>query len=417
MKIGLRSVRLPKRAIDSFYHGFSNRTLWPLLHNAIERPVFERSWWDSYRDVNQRFAEVVIDTLDKSGEALLWIHDYHLMLVPGLVRAERPDQRIGFFLHVPWPSLDIYPRLPWRNEILHGLLGADIVSFHTERYRKNFERACGRLLGRDGVTVRGSDVVLAEGRAVRTTASPISIDARRLAHAATLPSVDVGVNELNAQFAGRRVLLGVDRLDYTKGIVERLLAFELLLERNPQLRRKLALVQIAVPSRDDVVEYRQLRESVERLVGRINGRFTVPGDDVPVHYLYRSLRPEQLSPYYAIADVMLVTPLIDGMNLVAKEFVVVQQARKASGCLVLSEFTGAANELKAAVPCNPFDVAGLSRQLEVALNLPDDQRRRAIKSMANRVHHHDVNHWLGQQLDAIAGRGGVERSGSELHRP
>ena len=396
MRIGLRPIRLSPGAVEGFYPGFSNRTLWPLLHNAVERPVFDRRWWTQYQEVNGRFADAAVDALAHVDRPVLWVQDYHLMLVPELVRAVRPDERIGFFLHVPWPAPDIYARLPGRAELVRGLLGADVVSFHTERYRKNFVRSCGRVLGAE-VTARGGDLHLADGRVVRTTSAPISIDAAAIRSAVTSPSAGAELAELRAQFAGRTVLLGVDRLDYTKGIVERLLAFEALLERRKDLRGRVVLVQIAVPSRDDVQEYRDLRDTVERLIGRINGRFTPTGGDVPVHYLYRGLPPEQLYGYYALADALLVTPLID------KEFVVAQAASGGDGVLVLSEFTGAAEELREAVQCNPFDVDGLAGRIETALEVDAPSRRRALRTMARRIHRHDVHAWLDEQISAIEG--------------
>jgi len=405
LSIELAPVTLTSAQVRDYYHGFSNRTLWPLLHNAIEKPVFDRAWWGVYRDVNARFAAAAGDALDATPDALLWVHDYHLLLVPRLVREARPDQRTGLFLHTPWPSPDIFARIPWRKDLLLGPLGADVLSFHTDLYRKNFVRACGRLLDSEGVKVRGNDLQLPGGRVVRTTASPISIDTAQFGELATSDKTDEDVAELRHQFAGRTVLLGVDRLDYTKGIVERLRAFEALLERRPDLRDQLVLVQVAVPSRDDVREYRQLRSQVEQIAGRINGRFTLPGHDVPVHYLYRSLTPQSLTAYYAVADVMLVTPLVDGMNLVAKEYVAVQNARRGTGALVLSEFTGAAEELKDAVLCNPFDVDGLSLLVEQTLSLPAATRRRAMSAMGRRVSSHDVHHWVDVQLADI----GAER--------
>jgi trehalose 6-phosphate synthase len=401
LAIELSPVGLTSAQVRDYYHGFANRTLWPLLHNAIEKPVFHRSWWASFVEVNRRFAAATDDALGRHDDPLLWVHDYHLMLVPGLVRAHRPDQRIGFFLHVPWPSPDIYARLPWRRDLLQGLLGADVVSFHTEGYRKNFTRACSRLLGRDGVTVKGAVVRMPDGRTVRTTASPISIDADQFTGLATGPTADGHVEALRRQFSGRQVVLGVDRLDYTKGIVERLYALENLLERRPEVRDRMVFVQIAVPSRDDVQEYRDLRASVEQTVGRINGRFTAPGQDVPVHYLYRGLPPQRLAAYYAIADVLMVTPLVDGMNLVAKEYVTVQHARRLAGSLVLSEFTGAALEMREARLCNPFDVDGLAGALETALHAAPTQRRRAIASMARRVATFDVHAWVADQIGSI----------------
>jgi trehalose 6-phosphate synthase len=403
--VQLLPIALPATAARNYYHGFANATLWPLLHNAIEKPRFERPWWHSYQQVNAIFAERALGALDGHPDAIAWVHDYHLMLVPQLIRSRRADQPIGFFLHVPWPSPDIFARLPWREQILAGLLGADVIAFHTEHYRGNFLRSCARQLAGWGITVRGSSVVLPGGRAVATATAPISIDVAEFTRHATDPETTQDGHALAEQFSGRRLLLGVDRLDYTKGIVERLLALEQLLERNPGLRTSLTFLQIAVPSRDDVREYRQLRGTVEQHIGRINGRFTEPGNDVPVHYLYRGLSQRQLAAYYALADALLVTPLIDGMNLVCKEYVTVQQARGGSGVLVLSEFTGAAVELPQAVLCNPFDVEGLSYRIEHALGLATEARRQAMVAMAEHVRTHDVHSWVSGQLAEIATRG------------
>ena len=280
-----------------------------------------------------------------------------------------------------------------------------MVSFHTEVYRRNFVRACGRLLADTGVQIHGPKITLPDRRVVSTTSAPISIDAAEFSRLANDPETEADIAALSEQFADRTLLLGVDRLDYTKGIVERLLAVEMLLERRADLRAGLAFLQIAVPSRDDVAEYRNLRGTVERHIGRINGQFTEPGSDVPVHYLYRGLPPRQLAAYYASAACLLVTPLIDGMNLVAKEYVTVQHARRGSGALVLSEFTGAAAELREAVPCNPFDVEGLSYKIEHALGLPASTRRTALTTMARRIRGHDVHQWVSRQLAEIESRG------------
>jgi len=405
LSVRLLPIGLSAAQIRQYYHGFANATLWPLLHDAIEKPRFERAWWHSYQGVNATFANAALTALGEGSDALAWVHDYHLMLVPRLIRERRPDQPIGYFLHVPWPPPDIFARLPWRKEILFGLLGADVVSFHTELYRRNFVRACGRLLADTGVHIHGPKITLPDRRVVSTTSAPISIDAAEFSRLATDPETDAGIAALNEQFAGRTLLLGVDRLDYTKGIVERLLAVEMLLERRADLRAGLAFLQIAVPSRDDVAEYRNLRGNVERHIGRINGQFTEPGSDVPVHYLYRGLPPRQLAAYYASAACLLVTPLIDGMNLVAKEYVTVQHARRGFGALVLSEFTGAAAELREAVPCNPFDVEGLSYKIEHALGLPANTRRNALTTMARRIRGHDVHRWVSRQLAEIESRG------------
>jgi trehalose 6-phosphate synthase len=403
--VRLLPIGLSTTQVRNYYHGFANATLWPLLHNAIEKPRFERSWWYTYQAVNAIFAERALAALDEEPDAIAWVHDYHLLLVPQFIRSRRADQPVGFFLHVPWPSPGIYARLPWREQLLEGLLGADVVAFHTDEYRGNFLRSCTRLLDGSGIEVRGSSVALPDGRTVAAITAPISIDAAEFARNATDPDTEKDIQALAEQFSGRTLLLGVDRLDYTKGIIERLLAVELLLERNPELRARLTFLQIAVPSRDNVREYRQLRTTVEQHIGRINGVFTEPGSDVPVHYLYRGLSQQQLAAYYALADVLLVTPLIDGMNLVCKEYVTVQQARGGSGALVLSEFTGAAVELPQAVQCNPFDVEGLSYRIERALLLPIEDRRAALAAMAGQVRTYDVHRWVSDQLSEIAARG------------
>jgi trehalose 6-phosphate synthase len=403
--VQLLPIGLSAAQARDYYRGFANATMWPLLHDAIEKPRFERSWWRAYQDVNAVFAERTLAAIAEHPDGLAWVHDYHLMLVPQLIRARRPDQPIGFFLHVPWPSPNIYARLPWRDQLLTGLLGADVIAFHTDDYRYNFLRSVARLLEDSGIEVRGSTVLLPDGRQVATATAPISIDVADFDATAADPEVKESIAALEEQFSGRTLLLGVDRLDYTKGIIERLLAVEMLLERDPDLRTSLAFLQIAVPSRDDVREYRQLRSTVEQHVGRINGRFTEPGSDVPVHYLYRGLSHQQLTAYYAFADVMLVTPLIDGMNLVCKEYVTVQDAHGSGGALILSEFTGAAVELPQAVLCNPFDVEGLSYRIEQALRLPPDARRESLAAMAEHVRTHDVHNWVSGQLAMIAARG------------
>jgi trehalose 6-phosphate synthase len=391
----LRPVSLTRREVDDYYHGFANQTLWPLLHGLVELPTFDRSWWNAYRLVNEHFADVD----DPDQEAFRWIHDYHLLLLPELLRSRGSAGRIGFFLHVPFPPPEVFARLPWRAAILEGMLGADVVSFHTSRYRDNFLASCRDVLDND-VEVDGITVHCAGGRSVRTAAHPISIDAEGLAQRARDPGVNRALSGLQSQFAGRRLLLGVDRLDYTKGIPERLRAIELLLELRPDLRREITFVQVAVPSRGEIREYRDLRAQVEQLVGRINGRFTEPGLDVPVHYLYRGVTPDRLIAYYRAADVCLVTPLRDGMNLVCKEYVTVQGATHGAGALVLSEFTGAAQELREALPCNPFDVEGLAGTISLALELDEDDRQARIARMARRVHDHDVFAWVDEELTA-----------------
>ncbi|WP_052668216.1 alpha,alpha-trehalose-phosphate synthase (UDP-forming) [Nitriliruptor alkaliphilus] len=416
LNVDLHAVGLSRAQVRGYYHGFSNRTVWPLFHDLVADPVVDRRWWHTYQDVNRAFAEVTAGALERARQSedhdeqpLVWIQDYHLMLVPEMLRnmASTADTPVGFFLHIPFPPPELVARLPWRDQLLQGMLAADAVGFHTVRYRDNFVRAVQQLF--PGVTTLGDSIALPDGRHVRCVAHPISIDADAFAELATSAATEAELADLREQFAGRRVLLGVDRLDYTKGIRHRLQAIELLLEREPDLRGKVAFVQIAVPSRDDVKEYRDLRTEVETEVGRINGRFTEPGHDVPVHYFYRGVSREQLAAYYRLADVMCVTPLKDGMNLVAKEFVTCQAAGDEAGALLLSEFAGAILEFgEQAVRCNPFDVEGLSYLLASALELPETERRRRIQAMAEAVRERDVYRWVADELAAIErGHGGI----------
>jgi trehalose 6-phosphate synthase len=390
-------VPLPRKQVEGYYHGFSNSTLWPLFHGLADRVTINGRWWRDYCDVNLLFARKAAEVA--TPDALFWVHDYQLIGVPRQLRALGADQPIGFFLHIPFPAQEIFARLPWRKELLDGLLGADAVSFQTEEYRVNFFRACLRL--RPDARGDGQLLRLADGRSVKTATHPISIDAHTLGAHARSGEVTRALGRLRAQFAGKRVLIGVDRLDYTKGIVERLRAIQLLFERRRDLRGKIVFVQIAVPSRGDIREYRELRSEVEELVGRINGRFTQPGDDVPIHYLYRGVSQTRLLAYYRLADACLVTSLRDGMNLVAKEFVVCQDAGDGAGVLVLSEFAGASEELYGALPCNPFDIEGLATIFEEALELDEDDRRERIRRQAGRIGRHDVFRWLGQEVGAL----------------
>jgi trehalose 6-phosphate synthase len=397
----LHAVDLEPELVEGYYHGFTNRTLWPLFHDLVVQPVIDRSWWRSYVTVTTRFADAVSEVVEASPTPpIVWIQDYHLLLLPQLLRERHPDLRIGMFLHIPFPAPELFARLPWRESLLGGMLAADSLGFHTEQYRDNFLRTVQRVL--PDATVLGDRVMRDDGRRVRALAHPISIDTEDFAELARASATDAEVAALREQFGDRKVLLGVDRLDYTKGIRHRLQAIELLLEQRPHLRGRFVFVQIAVPSRDDVEEYRRLRTQVETEVGRINGRFTEPGHDVPVHYLHRAIDRTRLAAYYRLADVMCVTPLKDGMNLVAKEFVTVRDATDGDGVLILSEFCGTAYEFgHDAVRCNPFDVEGLATLMEGALELTPDDRRARIARMAQVVRDHDVFRWVTDELDAI----------------
>ncbi len=403
LNVDLHAVDLDPALVEGYYHGFTNRTLWPLFHDLVVQPVIDRSWWRSYETVTRRFADKVSEVIAASPQRpVVWIQDYHLLLLPQLLRDRFPDLRIGMFLHTPFPAPELFARLPWRESLLGGMLAADSLGFHTTQYRDNFLRTVQRII--PDATVLGDSIMREDGRRVRALSHPISIDAEDFGALARDPATDTEVTALREQFEGRKVLLGVDRLDYTKGIRHRLQALELLLEQRPHLRGRFVFVQIAVPSRDDVEEYRRLRTQVETEVGRINGRFTEPGHDVPVHYLHRSIDRTRLAAYYRIADVMCVTPLKDGMNLVAKEFVTVRDATDGDGVLLLSEFCGTAHEFgHDAIRCNPFDVEGLAMLMERALELAPEDRRERIARMAQVVRDNDVFRWVGDELAAITG--------------
>ncbi len=403
LNVDLHAVDLEPDLVEGYYHGFTNRTLWPLFHDLVVQPVIDRSWWRSYVTVTSRFADTVSEVIAASPtQPTVWIQDYHLLLLPHLLRERFPELRIGVFLHIPFPAPELFARLPWRESLLGGMLAADSLGFHTEQYRDNFLRTVQRVM--PDATVLGDSVIREDGRRVRAVSHPISIDTDEFADLARDPATDREVEALREQFGDRKVLLGVDRLDYTKGIRHRLQAIELLLEQRPHLRGRFVFIQIAVPSRDDVEEYRRLRTQVETEVGRINGRFTEPGHDVPVHYLHRSIDRTRLAAYYRLADVMCVTPLKDGMNLVAKEFVTVRDATDGDGVLVLSEFCGTAHEFgHDAIRCNPFDVEGLATLMEGALDLKPDDRKGRLARMAQVVRDHDVFRWVDDELAAISG--------------
>ncbi|MCC7389063.1 MAG: trehalose-6-phosphate synthase [Phycisphaerales bacterium] len=392
--ISLRPVPLSRGELEHFYEGFSNETLWPLYHDALRTAQFHRDWWRTYVEINSRFAEAVC-SLAAPGSAV-WVHDYHLQLVPGMLRSSRPDLRIGFFLHIPFPPIELFGRLPWRREILEGLLGADVVGFQTRLMAQNFLRAA-----RAYTRARGAGSVLHfGGRSLRVLPFPISIDVDEFGRIAAEPGTLARAAGLRRRIGeNRKIILGVDRLDYTKGIDVRLRAFEEVLRRGDLTTRGACMVQVAVPSRGGVDEYAAMRRLVEQTVGHINGEYGEPGR-VAVHYLHRNLSRDDLIVYYRAADVMMVTPLRDGMNLVAKEYVASRPDE--TGVLVLSEFAGAASELRQAVGVNPFDVDGMAGALVRACSMPEREQRHRMRAMRRRVRAYDLYAWAESFLGVLA---------------
>jgi trehalose 6-phosphate synthase len=385
-------VPLSAQEVDAFYHGFANRTLWPLYHDGVRTPEFHRAWWGPYCDVNRRFAEAC--AAQTGARDVAWVQDYHLQLVPAFLRALRPRARIGFFLHIPFPPVELFGHLPWRRELLEGLLGADVVGFQTREGAQNFLRCVRRYTT---ARVVGDSIHHGE-RTIRADAFPISIDFARHDALSRAEEVRSRVGRLKKRLGGRRILLGVDRLDYTKGIDVRFKAFEGLLERRADVAARIAFIQIAVPSRESVGDYAEMRGHIEQTVGRINGEHGEPGL-VPIQYMYRSVSPEVLSAYYAAADVMVVTPLRDGMNLVAKEFVASRGDE--GGVLVLSEFAGAARELRTALLVNPYDVDGTIAEIERALDMSAEEAGRRMRVLRRVVEVHDVHRWSASFLEAL----------------
>ncbi|WP_458319200.1 alpha,alpha-trehalose-phosphate synthase (UDP-forming) [Mycolicibacterium brisbanense] len=400
----LHPVRLSAADVAAYYEGFSNATLWPLYHDLIVKPEYHREWWDSYVDVNRRFAEATARAAAHG--ATVWIQDYQLQLVPKMLRMLRPDLTIGFFLHIPFPPVELFMQMPWRTEIVEGLLGADLVGFHLPGGAQNFLVLARRLVGantsRASVGVRSRFGEVQYGfRTIKVGAFPISIDSAELDAKARDRSVRQRARQIRAELGNpRKILLGVDRLDYTKGIDVRLRAFSELLDEHRVKNDDTVLVQLATPSRERVDSYIAMREDIERQVGHINGEYGEVGHPI-VHYLHRPVPRDELIAFYVAADVMLVTPLRDGMNLVAKEYVACRS--DLGGALVLSEFTGAAAELRQAYLTNPHDLEGVKDSIEAALQQSPEEGRRRMRALRRQVLAHDVDRWARSFLDALAG--------------
>jgi trehalose 6-phosphate synthase/phosphatase len=382
----LEPVPLTALQVRHYYHGFSNRTLWPLFHSLPTRVKLEPREWLIYDAVNRRMAEVAAKVAGPAD--LIWVHDYHLMRTAGHLRELRPEAQLVFFLHIPFPPFDIFRILPWSRQVLHGLLSCDLVGLHCPPYVSNFLDCAERLMG--GRVDRGRGLIEYGERTVRVAAFPLGIDFEAFAERARSANRAPGAREL-------RVILGVDRLDYTKGIPDRIRAFERLLETHPQYRGKVVLVQLAVPSRAQVAEYQALKREIDELVGRINGRFGSYGW-TPIESLYRSMSQHSLAALYRDADVALITPLRDGMNLVAKEYVACQIGEP--GVLILSRLTGAAESMHEALLVNPYDVDGVAAALHQALTMSLEERAERLARLQEREKQHDLHHWLSEFLTA-----------------
>jgi trehalose 6-phosphate synthase len=394
--LAIRPVAITADEVAAYYEGFANATLWPLYHDVVATPRFERAWWEAYRRVNERFADAAADAAAQG--ATVWVQDYQLQLVPHLLRDRRPDLRIGFFLHIPFPPVELFAQLPWRGPVVEGLLGADVVGFQTAGSAENFRRAATRLTD---ATVDASGALTApDGRTIAADAHPISVDASELDESARQPDAVERAEALRHELGDpRTVLLGVDRLDYTKGIDVRLRAFAEVLESGRLDPAETVLVQVATPSRERVEHYQEMRDEIELAVGRINGAYAAIGRPV-VHYVHQSVPRGELVAYYRAADVMLVTPYRDGMNLVAKEYIASRS--DGDGALVLSEFTGAADELgEGAYLVNPHDLDAVGDAIVAAASQEPAEARARMERLRTQVLEHDVERWAAGFLEAL----------------
>ena len=392
-------VSLNQDDIDGFYYGFSNRTIWPLFHYFIEYAEFEKESWQSYKRVNEKYAEVVLDNIEEGDT--VWVHDYQLMLLPALIKKERPDVQIGFFLHIPFPSYEVFRILPWREEILKGLLGSDLIGFHTYDYQRHFLSSVSRILRHE---VSFNEITLKD-RMITVNSFPMGIDYKKFADAAEKHDTAKNQSELQRRLdlhidstPDAKMILSIDRLDYSKGIANRIRAYEYFLEKYPQFKEKVRLVMLAVPSRSNVPQYQLLKKEVDELVGRINGKFASVSW-TPIWYFYRSMPFENLIDLYTTCEVALLTPIRDGMNLVAKEYIATRTNK--TGVLILSEMAGAAQEMSEAVIINPNNFEEIADALKLAIEMPEDEQIKRNKFLQKRLKRYNVEKWAEDFMNAL----------------
>lgn len=395
------TVPLTTEDVDNFYLGFSNKTLWPLFHYFMEYTTFERSEWESYKEVNQKFADVILENVN-DGDTV-WVHDYQLLLLPKLIRDKKPNISIGFFLHIPFPSFEIFRTFPWREELLEGMLGADLIGFHTYDYERHFLSSIKRIL-RLEVNFNTIDY---HDRTVTVDSFPMGIDYNKFYNAAMVndsqqkkerSELQRRLDEHIKSDSDAKIILSIDRLDYTKGIPNRLKAFEYFLNKYPQFKEKVRLILLAVPSRSNVPQYQKLKRETDELVGRINGEFATVSW-TPIWYFYRSMPFENLIDLYTTSDIALITPVRDGMNLVAKEYVATRTNQ--DGVLILSEMTGASKEMNEALLINPNNFDQIADTIKQAIEMPIEEQQNRIKILQERLQRYSVEKWAEEFLKAL----------------
>lgn len=384
-----RAVHLNKKEINDFYNGLSNKSLWPLFHYFMEYSVFDKSNWESYKNVNKKFAQSIIENYNEGD--LIWIHDYQLMLCPKMVRDLIPNSIIGFFLHIPFPSFEVFRIFPWRKELLNGVLGSDLVGFHTYNYQRHFLSSVKRILMANVKLNR----VSAGSRKILVNTFPMGIDFQKYNQAAKDYLSKKVPKSPNPDL---KKILTIDRLDYTKGVVQRIKAFEMFLDNYPQFIEKVKLIMLTVPSRENVSDYKNLKKETDEIVGRINGKYSTVNWN-PISYYYRSVSFDQLIELYMTSDVAMITPVRDGMNLVAKEYIATRE--NGDGVLILSEMAGASIELFEAIQINPFDLYNMSESIYKALTMPKDEQTKRNLSMQNRIKRYTVEHWANEFMNTL----------------
>lgn len=385
-------VFLSKSDVKKYYEGFCNGTVWPLFHYFNQYAVYDNELWGVYRRVNNIFCKKMLEVV-KPGD-VIWIHDFHLLMLPGILREKLPDATIGFFLHIPFPSFEIFRTLPWRNEILSGILGSDLIGFHTYDYAQHFLNAVNRLLGIEHVF----NQLTVDDRIIKVDSFPMGIDYNKYSDSIENPTVQRKIKKYRKGISDRKIVLSINRLDYSKGILQSLQAFDLFLEINPEYREKVTLVLVIVPSRSRVKYYRELKKRIDEFVGQINGRYGTT-DWTPILYFYRSLPFSELSAFYCIADIALVTPFRDGMNLIAKEYIA--SKRDKIGVLILSETAGASLELGDALIINPNNIDEIADALKVAVNMPKEEQIKRNTFVQNRLMRNDVKRWGKDFMDSL----------------
>ncbi|MFL2580097.1 MAG: bifunctional alpha,alpha-trehalose-phosphate synthase (UDP-forming)/trehalose-phosphatase [Parvicellaceae bacterium] len=388
-KKNFKPVHLNKKEIKDFYYGLSNKSLWPLFHYFIEYSIFDKDNWDSYKRVNNKFAQCIIENYNEGD--LIWIHDYQLMLCPKIVRDLIPNSIIGFFLHIPFPSFEIFRIFPWRKELLSGILGSDLVGFHTYNYQRHFLSSVKRILLKNVKLNR----VSVGSRKILVNTFPMGIDFEKFNNAA---KKYLTKNALQKSQSSVKNILTIDRLDYTKGVVQRIKAFEMFLDNYPQYIEKVKLIMLTVPSRENVSDYKNLKKETDEIVGRINGKYSTVNWN-PIAYYYRSMPFDQLIELYVTSDVAMITPVRDGMNLVAKEYIATRV--NGDGVLILSEMAGASKELFEAVQINPFDLYNMSESIFKALTMPKEEQINRNLSMQNRLKRYSVEYWASEFINSL----------------